>query len=63
MLKVLRENADLARRVVVELARLIAASPRVSAEGCMQHAMLTHREAISADARRRLQLLIGKYLG
>ena len=35
----------------------------ISAEGSMQHAIMTSKEAISADARRRLQLLIGKYLG
>ena len=29
----------------------------------MQHAIITQKDAISADAKRRLQLLIGKYLG
>ena len=60
---VLRQNADLARRVVVELARGIAGAPPISAAGCMQHAVMTQRDAISADARRRLQMLIGRYLG
>lgn len=63
VLAVLRQNADLARNVVVELARRIAAGPAISAAGCMQHAVITHEDAISPDARRRLQLLIGKYLG
>jgi len=63
VLEVLRQNADLARAVVVELARGIAAAPAISAAGSMQHAIITHRSAISADARRRLQLLIGQYLG
>jgi 5'-methylthioadenosine phosphorylase len=63
VLAVLRQNVDLARRVVVELAKAVAAAAPVSAEGCMRHAVITHPEAISADARRRLQLLIGKYLG
>ncbi len=63
VLAVLKQNADLARRVVVELARGIAAGEPISAAGCMQHALITHRDAISADARRRLQLLIGQYLG
>ena len=63
VLEVLRQNADLARAVVVELARGIAAAPAISAAGSMQHAIITQRAAISADARRRLQLLIGRYLG
>ncbi|MFN7590579.1 MAG: S-methyl-5'-thioadenosine phosphorylase [Planctomycetota bacterium] len=63
VIAVLKQNADLARSVVVELAKAIASSPRISAEGCMQHAIITHKDAITADARRRLQLLIGKYLG
>ncbi len=63
VLAVLRQNGDLARAVVLELARGIAASPPISAAGCMQHAVMTHPSEITADARRRLQLLIGKYLG
>ena len=63
VIEVLRQNADLARRVVVELARGIAAAPPISAAGSMQHAVMTQRSAITADARRRLQLLIGQYLG
>lgn len=63
VLAVLRQNADLARQVVVELARAVADAEPVSARGCMQHALITHRDAVTADARRRLQLLIGQYLG
>ncbi|MBL8731047.1 MAG: S-methyl-5'-thioadenosine phosphorylase [Planctomycetes bacterium] len=63
VLAVLRQNADLARQVVVELARGVADSEPVSAAGCMEHALITHKDAISADARRRLALLIGRYLG
>jgi 5'-methylthioadenosine phosphorylase len=63
VLAVLKQNADLARQVVVELARSISKGPRISAAGTMQHSLITHKDAISADARRRLQLLIGQYLG
>ena len=63
VLAVLKQNADLARQVVVELARRIGAGPQISAAGCMKHSLITHPSAISADARRRLQLLIGQYLG
>lgn len=63
VIAVLKQNADLARSVVVEIAKAIAAAKPITAAGCMQHALITHKDAISADARRRLQLLIGKYLG
>jgi 5'-methylthioadenosine phosphorylase len=63
VIAVLKQNADLARSVVVEIAKAIATAKPISAAGCMQHALITHKDAISADARRRLQLLIGKYLG
>ncbi len=63
VLAVIRQNVDLARRVVVELARNVATSAPISAAGCMQHAVMTHKDAITPDARRRLQLLIGQYIG
>jgi 5'-methylthioadenosine phosphorylase len=60
---VLKQNVELARNVVVEIARAIAAEPPISARGCMAHAVMTQPGAISADARRRLALLIGQHLG
>jgi 5'-methylthioadenosine phosphorylase len=63
VLEVLRQNSDLARRVVVELARGISKSGPISAAGVMAHSIMTAKNLISADAKRRLQLLIGQYLG
>lgn len=63
VLAVLKQNADLARRTVVECARLVGSSEPISAAGCMRHAVMTAPDKITADARRRLQLLIEKYLG
>ena len=63
VLAVLQANAALAQRTVVELARAVATGEPISAAGTMRHSVITHRDAISADARRRLQLLIGQYLG
>lgn len=64
VLAVIRQNVDLARGVVVELARRIADAPEpIRDVGSMKAAVMTHRDAISADARRRLQLLIGQYIG
>ncbi len=64
VLAVVKANADLAQRVVLELARATSQLQEpISAEGCMEHAVMTAPSAITADARRRLDLLIGKYLG
>jgi 5'-methylthioadenosine phosphorylase len=63
VLAVLKQNADLARRVVVEIARRLADGPAISAAGCMANAVITGRDAITADARRRLQLLVQQQLG
>jgi 5'-methylthioadenosine phosphorylase len=64
VLAVLKANADLAQRTVVELAKGVAAlDAQITAAGSMQHAVMTAPGRVSADARRRLELLIGKYLG
>ena len=63
VLAVLKANADLAQRTVVELARVLGEAEPVSAAGAMQHSVISHGDAVSADAKRRLQLLIGQYLG
>jgi len=64
VLAVLKANADLAQRVAVELAKATSELEEpISAAGCMEHAVMTAPDAITADARRRLDLLIGKYLG
>ena len=49
--------------MIVELARTMAEGEPISTGGVMEHAVMTHHKAITSDARRRLQLLIGKYLG
>lgn len=64
VLAVLKANADLAQRTVVELAKAVAELDEpISAAGCMEHAVMTAPDKITPDARRRLELLIGKYLG
>ena len=64
MLAVLKANADLAQRTVVELAKAVSElEVPISADGCMEHAVMTAPDRVTADARRRLALLIGKHLG
>ncbi|MCA8954899.1 MAG: S-methyl-5'-thioadenosine phosphorylase, partial [Planctomycetes bacterium] len=63
VLAVLAANVEMSRRVVAECARRIAdAAEEIHCEGVMEHAIITHRPAITADARRRLELLFGKYM-
>jgi hypothetical protein len=50
------------RQVIAETARLLADAEPISCAGVMEHAILTAKDAITADARRRLALLIGNYL-
>ncbi|MCR9247550.1 MAG: S-methyl-5'-thioadenosine phosphorylase [bacterium] len=63
VIAVLKANVDMARRVVVELAKATAEGEPISANGAMDHAIMTDRKAVTADARRRLDLLASKYLG
>lgn len=63
VLKVVRQNVARSRQVIDNAARLLAArAAPIHCEGVMEHAIITHKEAISADARRRLEVLVGRYL-
>ncbi len=63
VLAVLSANVERAKAVVDALAQRVAArSEPISCAGAMQHAIITHKDAITADAKRRLELLIGRYL-
>jgi 5'-methylthioadenosine phosphorylase len=63
VLAVLRANVDAARRTIAAVARRLSALPEpITCAGVMRDAIITARDAITPDARRRLALLIGKYL-
>ncbi len=64
VLAVLQANVEKARQVIAAAARLLAeCEPPISCAGAMANAIITQRDAIAPDAKRRLALLIGKYLG
>lgn len=63
VIEVVRSNAERARSTVRELARLLAESEPVGAKGCMKGSIMTDPARITADARRRLDLLIRDVLG
>ena len=63
VLAVLKANVERARALVVEIAKdLAAGGAPIHCDGAMQGSLITSPDAITADARRRLELLIGKYL-
>ena len=62
VIAVLQQNVARAKQVVQHAARLIFEGPRITAEGCMKDAILTAKSAVSADAKRRLAWIVGKYL-
>ena len=41
----------------------VGAGAEASAAGAMEHAVMTDKASITADARRRLDIMISKYLG
>ena len=63
IIRVLNRNADNARRVV---SATVASMPAERTCGCghaLRHAIITDRQAIPAEAKQKLRLILGKYLG
>jgi len=64
VLRVLQQNVERAKQVVVNTAKAIAAAAAPpSAKGEMAHAIMTAKDKITPDARRRLDALVRQYLG
>ncbi len=63
VLAVLRANVEMSKNVIAEAARMIAEAPEaIHCEGVMEHAIMTSPECITEDARRRLAVVLGRYL-
>ena len=60
---VLKANVDRAKQVIDHAARLLASRDPIHCHGVMEHAVMTAPDQITPDARRRLELIVGKYLG
>ena len=60
VIEVLKRNADLAKRIVAELAASLPDPAESPATGALQFAIITAPDAISAAARQRLGWLIGE---
>ena len=62
ILDVLRRNVENSKRIVREIARGLPLPGRCRCGEALQHAIITDRKRIPPAARRRLALLVGKYL-
>jgi 5'-methylthioadenosine phosphorylase len=62
ILAIIRKNVENSKRIVREVARRIPGKETCRCGETLKHAVITDRKRISAAKRRRLSLLIGKYL-
>jgi len=62
VLAVLRGNADRARRTVSEVAQRLPAARGCGCGRALKHAILTAPDAVAPAARRKLDMLVGRYL-
>ena len=62
VIAVLRANVERAKQVVVQVAKRLAERGPISAAGAMEHAIITAPDAMSAEAKARLDVVCGKYL-
>lgn len=63
VLAVLRANVARAREVIVNLLDKLPDPHKSPAHGALRHALITAPEHVSAEARLRYGLLLGRYLG
>ena len=62
VLGLLRKNVENSKRIVREVARRLPGKGSCGCDESLRHAIITDRKKIPAPARRKLALLIGKYL-
>ena len=62
VLAILRKNVENSKRIIREVARRLPGKGSCGCGEILRHAIITDRKRIPAAARKRLSLLIGKYL-
>jgi len=63
ILATLEQNTENARKLVPQIIRSLGAERTCKCGSALKHAIITDRAAITAEAKQRLGLLIGKYTG
>ncbi|PWB62907.1 MAG: S-methyl-5'-thioadenosine phosphorylase [Deltaproteobacteria bacterium] len=62
ILAIIRKNVENSKRIIREVARRLPGKGSCGCGQALKHAIITDRKRIPSGARRRLSLLIGKYL-
>ncbi len=62
VLAIIRRNVENSKRIIREVARRLPGKGKCRCGEALEHAVITDRKKIPPAARRRLSLLIGKYL-
>jgi 5'-methylthioadenosine phosphorylase len=62
ILKIINQNVSLAQEIIRRAVKMLPEKRACSCGSALAHAIITDQAAISAEARRRLDLLIGRYL-
>jgi len=63
VIEYLNKNSANAQRLIREAVRQLASQPRTCQCGsALKHAILTHPEAVTAEAKQRLAAIVGKYV-
>ena len=62
VIKVMHENVETARKILVETLRNLPSDFPNSQENALQFALITDRSKITDGTRKDLELLIGRYL-
>ena len=58
----LNDNADMAQAIIVRVIRALPSKRSCACADALRDSILTDREAIPAETRDRLRLLVGRYL-
>ena len=62
IIAIIQQNVAMARNIIKHAVKNIATSRSCECAEALKYAVITSRDKISADARERLDLLVGKYL-
>jgi 5'-methylthioadenosine phosphorylase len=62
ILKIINQNVSLAQEIIRRAVQMIPSERACHCGSALAHAVITDKQAISAEARQRLDLLLGRYL-
>jgi len=63
ILRIISQNVSLAQEIIRRAVQMIPAERGCGCGNALAHAVITDKQAIPAEARQRLELLLGRHLG